>query len=62
MTEEEKVNRKNRHYIPFESRKPRLRNSCPKCGSVNVRKRRTINNYVCYRCGWTGENALKIEY
>ena len=57
-----RVNRKTRRYIPFEAKKPRIRNSCPRCGSVNVRKIRDIYNYVCYRCGWEGIGIIKIEY
>lgn len=56
------VNRQIRHYIAFESKRPRPRNSCPKCNSLDVRKRRDIYDYICRRCGWIGEKVTKIEY
>ena len=57
-----RVRREKRRYIPFEAKKSRLRNSCPKCGSISVRKRRDTFDYICQRCGWTGETIIKIEY
>lgn len=57
-----KVRRDKRRYRPFESKKSRERNSCPVCGSVNVRKRRETYDYICYRCGWKGNAVIKIEY
>ena len=66
MAEENKhdihVDREKRHYIPFEARRTRLRNACPKCGSVNVKKRRDTYDYTCQHCGWKGEGVIKIEY
>jgi ribosomal protein L37AE/L43A len=56
------VIRERRHYRPFEARKPRLRSSCPKCGSLDVKKRRDTYNYICGRCGWKGETVAKIKY
>lgn len=56
------VRREKRRYIPFEAKKSRLRNSCPKCGSLNVKKRRDTYYYICHRCGWTGEKIIKIDY
>ena len=56
------VRREKRRYIPFEAKKSRLRNSCPKCGSINVRKRRDTYDYICHHCGWKGETTTKIEY
>ena len=57
-----RVKREKRHYIAFEAKRSRLRNSCPRCGSLNVRKRRDVYNYACNRCGWEGESIIKIEY
>lgn len=56
------IKRERRHYKPFESKKPRPRNSCPKCGSINVRKRIHTRDYKCHHCGWNGENIAKTEY
>lgn len=44
-------------YRPFEAKRPRKRNVCPKCGSLNVRRRRSTMNYTCGRCGWVGESV-----
>ena len=52
---------KRRNYRPFEAKKPRLRNKCPDCGSVSVRKLSRSRLYVCV-CGWKGENVIKEEY
>lgn len=65
MVEEQniiQVRREKRRYIPFEAKRPRLRNSCPKCGSLGVRKRKETYDYICHRYGWTGETTTKIEY
>lgn len=57
-----KVRREKRRYIPFEAKRSRLRNACPRCGSINVKKRKDLYDYICYRCGWKGETVTKIEY
>lgn len=65
MTNEQniiQVRREKRRYIPFEAKKPRLRNSCPRCGSLNVKKRRDTYNYVCHRCQWEGNTVIKVDY
>lgn len=65
MTDEKnivQIIRKRKRYKPFELRKPRLRNSCPKCGSLDVKKKRGNYNYKCGRCGWEGESVTKIIY
>lgn len=65
MTEEQnmmQVKREIRRYMPFEAKKPRLRNSCPICRSLDVKKRKDIYDYICHRCGWIGETITKIEY
>lgn len=65
MTEEQniiQVKREKRRYIPFEAKKSRLRNVCPKCKSLDVRKRRDTYDYICHHCRWTGEKVIKIEY
>jgi len=56
-----KVERKRR-YMPFEAKKPRERKSCPICGSLDVKKRRSTMDYKCGRCEWIGESVEKIEY
>lgn len=58
----EQVRREKRYYRTFEAKRPRTRNSCPKCRSLNVRKRRDTYDYICYHCGWKGETVTKIEY
>jgi ribosomal protein L37AE/L43A len=45
-----------------ESKKPRIRNACPACQSINLTMRTTKKIYVCERCGWKGKNIIKIEY
>lgn len=61
MTEIKKCNRK-RVYRYFDSRKPRLRNACPKCTSVSIAMRSKTRDYVCDRCGWIGKGVIKVEY
>jgi ribosomal protein S27AE len=56
------VIRERKRYKPFEARKPRLRNSCPKCGSLDVAKRRDTYDYVCGRCKWKGNTVMKVYY
>lgn len=56
------VIRERRRYIPFEAKKPRLRNSCPRCGSLDVKKRRDTYDYICGHCRWTGESIVKVEH
>lgn len=48
--------------MPFEAKKSRLRNSCPSCKSLDVRKRRDKYDYICRRCGWIGETVTNIEW
>ena len=62
IVETRRVKIEKRHYRPFESKIPRSRNSCPTCGSINVGKRKKNHSYKCYRCGWEGETASKVEY
>lgn len=49
-----KVDRKHLGYISFEAKKPRKRNICPDCESLNIQKRVTTGDYKCWRCGWRG--------
>jgi predicted RNA-binding Zn-ribbon protein involved in translation (DUF1610 family) len=56
------VIRERKNYKPFEIKKPRLRNSCPKCGSLDVKKRKDTYDYVCGRCRWEGEVIMKVYY
>lgn len=56
-----KIDRK-RKYRSFEDKKPRERNVCKKCGSLDVKKRRSTLDYKCGRCGWIGESVGKIEW
>jgi ribosomal protein L37AE/L43A len=51
---------KTRRYIPFEARRPRERSSCPKCESVDVKKRVRTHDYVCNACGWEGDAIRKV--
>jgi len=60
MTEETK--RKVRRYVPFESRKPRERSACPKCGSILVRKRFKTHDYICKKCDWIGVVIKKVMW
>lgn len=53
---------RHRRYRSFEAKKPRERNTCPKCGSLDVKKRRSTLDYKCGRCGWIGESVGKIEW
>ncbi len=62
MTEVEPTKSKMGHYRPFESRKPRERSACPKCGSIIVKKRFRTRDYVCKSCGWEGETIKKIMW
>jgi predicted RNA-binding Zn-ribbon protein involved in translation (DUF1610 family) len=66
MADEEKcyinVRRERRRYIPSESKKPILRNLCPRCGSISIRKRIISKDFKCDRCGWEGASVTKIEY
>jgi len=65
MTDEKnepQVIRERRHFKPFEVRKPRLRNSCPSCGSLDVKKKRNTYDYECGRCRWKGSTIKKIYY
>lgn len=65
MTDEQniiQVKRERRSYRPFEAKKPRLRNACPKCKSLNVKKRRDTYDYVCNRCKWEGTTVIKVDY
>lgn len=65
MTDEQnmmQVKKGRRRYIPFEAKKSRLRNSCPRCRSLNVKKRKETYDYICHRCGWIGEKVIKIDY
>lgn len=57
-----KSNAKRRIYRSFEAHKPRLRSSCPNCGSVCVKRRSRFRDYICDVCGWKGENVVKVEY
>lgn len=40
----------------------RLRNSCPKCGSVQIDKRTREGGYSCKKCGWTGDAPKKATW
>lgn len=53
------VERKKRR-VPFESKIPRERNACPDCDSINVRKRNSTRDYMCYHCRWIGSAPKKI--
>lgn len=59
--EVEKVKR-DRRYIPFENKRPRERKACPKCDSLNVKKRRSTYDYICGRCGWVGQGIKIVEH
>lgn len=52
--------RKVRHYIAFESRTPRERSACPKCGSILVKKRNRTHDYICKACNWEGATIKKV--
>lgn len=53
---------RERVYRPFESKRSRIRITCPVCNSLAVQKQRKIMKYICERCGWIGESVKKIEY
>jgi ribosomal protein L37AE/L43A len=43
-----------------ETRQPRERSACSKCGSVHVKKRIRTQDYLCEFCGWKGITIKKV--
>jgi ribosomal protein L37AE/L43A len=62
MADKQPVRTVKRYYRPFELKKPRWRTVCPKCDSLNIRKRIMFRDYICERCGWIGTSPKKKEY
>ncbi len=54
-----KTKRRKKKYMPFEVKKLRKRCVCPRCDSLNVRKRRYTQDYVCYNCQWVGKEIKR---
>ncbi len=54
-----RIQRRKKKYMPFEIRKPRERCVCPRCDSLNVRRRHYTHDYICYNCGWSGKTIKK---
>lgn len=55
--------RKIERRIKYIHRYPgmvRERNVCPNCNSLDVSKRTTTKDYICYNCKWTGKGINKI--
>lgn len=40
----------------------RLRNCCPKCGSVQIDKMIREGGYACVKCGWTGDTPKEMMW
>lgn len=53
---------KARCNASFGARRPRERSSCPKCGSVHVKKRVRTHDYLCEFCGWEGVTIIKVVW
>lgn len=54
-----KIGRKRKYMIGI-SPKPRERNVCPVCNSLDVIKRKTTQDYYCHNCRWRGKSIIKI--
>jgi len=58
----EDIESARKRHVPFESRQPRERSACPKCGSILVRKRFKTHDYICKKCDWIGVTIKKVMW